>query len=82
MVDHVYAVTEVVGTSSESTERAIRNAIETAAETLHDLDWFEVTGTHGHIENGKVGHFQVTVKIGFRYQKQIQVPPRTGEIVQ
>ena len=70
MSDQVYAVTEVVGTSSQSLDAAIRNAVETAAGTLRDLDWFEVTETHGHIENGKVGHFQVTVKIGFRYQKR------------
>ena len=69
MVDQVYAVSEIVGTSWESMETAIRNAVDTAGKTLRDLDWFEVTDTRGHIENGKVAHFQVTVKIGFRYEK-------------
>ncbi len=69
MTDNVYAVTEVVGTSSESAEAAISNAVETAARTLRDLNWFKVTEIDGHIENGKVAYFQVMVKLGFRYEK-------------
>jgi dodecin len=66
MSDHVYRVTEIVGSSSSSSDEAIRNAIERAKQTLRNLEWFEVTNTRGHIENGAVGHFQVTIKVGFR----------------
>jgi flavin-binding protein dodecin len=66
MADHVYRVTEVVGTSSESLEVAIRNGIERAAETVRGLDWFEVTEIRGHLEEGAVAHFQVGMKLGFR----------------
>jgi flavin-binding protein dodecin len=65
-VDHTYRVTEIVGSSTESLDRAIRNAIARANETLRHLDWFEVTEVRGHIEDGDVGHFQVTLKVGFR----------------
>jgi len=68
MSDNVYAVTEIVGSSTKSMDDAIRNAVETASQTLRNLDWFEVTGTRGHIENGRIAHFQVGVKIGFRYE--------------
>ncbi|MEP6650795.1 MAG: dodecin [Lapillicoccus sp.] len=66
MVDHVYRVTEVVGTSSESLDAAIRTGIDKAAETIRGLDWFEVTEIRGHLEEGAVAHFQVTMKLGFR----------------
>ncbi|GAC69944.1 dodecin [Gordonia soli] len=65
MSDKIYRVTEIVGTSTESTDDAIRKAIARANETLNNLDWFEVVETRGHIENGAVAHFQVTVKVGF-----------------
>jgi flavin-binding protein dodecin len=65
-VDHVYRVTEIVGSSTESVEQAIRNAIARAGRTLRQLDWFEVTEIRGHIADGEVGHFQVGVKVGFR----------------
>ena len=64
--DHTYRITEVVGTSRESIDAAIRNGIARASETVRNLDWFEVTETRGWIDNGTVGHFQVTMKIGFR----------------
>ncbi len=67
MSDNVYPVTELVGTSSKSVDDAIRGAIRTAGKTLRNLDWFEVKEVRGHIENGSVIHYQVTVKIGFRY---------------
>jgi dodecin len=67
-VDHTYRVTEIVGSSPESLDRAIRNAIARASETLRNLDWFEVTEIRGHIAEGEVGHFQVTVKVGFRLE--------------
>tara|TARA_R110002110_G_scaffold347781_1_gene557865 strand:- start:637 stop:852 length:216 start_codon:yes stop_codon:yes gene_type:complete len=69
MSDNVYSVTEIVGSSSESIEKAIQNAIATASETLRNTEWFEVVNTRGHIVDGKVGHFQVAVKVGFRYDR-------------
>ena len=63
--DHVYRVIEVVGTSTESIEDAIDGAVERASKTLRNLRWFEVVRTSGHVDNGKVAHFQVTVKVGF-----------------
>jgi flavin-binding protein dodecin len=66
MADHTYSVSEIVGTSTESTDQAIRNAIERASRTLRNLDWFEVVEARGVIENGRVGYYQVTLKAGFR----------------
>ena len=66
MVDSTYKVTEVVGTSTESVQQAIRNGVAKAAETLRSLDWFEVVSIRGHLEDGEVAHFQVSMKIGFR----------------
>lgn len=66
MADHVYKIVELVGSSKESIEEAIGSAIGRADNTLSNLDWFEVVDTRGHIKNGKVAHYQVTVKIGFR----------------
>jgi flavin-binding protein dodecin len=70
MTDRTYRVTEIVGTSAEGVEPAIRNALHRAAQTLRHLDWFEVTQIRGHIEGNEVGHFQVTVKIGSRPEAQ------------
>jgi flavin-binding protein dodecin len=67
MTENVYAITELVGTSTSSIEEAIGNAITTASKTLRNLEWFEVLSTRGHIVDGKIGHYQVTLKIGFRY---------------
>jgi flavin-binding protein dodecin len=64
--DHTYRVTEVVGTSSESIQQAVRNGISRASQTLRKLEWFEVESVRGWINDGEVGHFQVTMKIGFR----------------
>ena len=69
-MDHTYRVTEIVGSSQESLDQAIRNAIARAAESLRHLDWFEVTEIRGHIAGGEVGHFQVTVKVGFRLDQE------------
>ena len=66
MSDHVYRVTEIVGSSSEGVDQAIRNAVARASQTLRNLDWFEVVNIRGHISEGQVGHVQVTMKIGFR----------------
>ncbi|MCA1749679.1 MAG: dodecin [Parasphingopyxis sp.] len=65
MSDNVYKITEVVGTSETSIEDAIRGAVERTAQTVRDIGWFEVIDTRGHVADGKVVHFQVTVKIGF-----------------
>lgn len=69
MADNVYLVSEVVGSSPDSTDAAIRNALARAAETVRHLDWFEVTQIRGHIEGGEIGHFQVTMKVGFRLEE-------------
>ena len=66
MSAHTYKLTEIVGTSPDDIDSAIRNGIAKAADSLHNLDWFEVLGVRGHIVDGAVGHYQVTMKIGFR----------------
>lgn len=66
MTNHVYKSLELTGSSDKSSDEAIRNAIARAAKTMHNLDWFEVVETRGHIQDGKVAHWQVTLKIGFR----------------
>ena len=68
MSDHVYKVGEIIGSSSKATDDAIQNAIGRASKTLKHLDWFEVIETRGHLVNGKIGHYQVTLKIGFRLE--------------
>jgi flavin-binding protein dodecin len=65
MSDHVYKLLELTGSSSTSIEDAVRNAIEKAAKTMRNMHWFQVVETRGHIEDGKVAHWQVTLKIGF-----------------
>jgi flavin-binding protein dodecin len=69
MSDHVYKLVELVGSSTVSTDEAIRNAIETSAKTLSHMDWFQVIETRGHLIDGKVAHFQVTLKVGFRLEE-------------
>jgi dodecin len=64
--DNVYKVVEVVGSSTESIADAARNAVSKASETLRNIEWFEVEAIRGHVADGKVQHFQVTTKIGFR----------------
>jgi flavin-binding protein dodecin len=68
MSNHTYKVIELVGSSTIGTDDAIQNAIAKASLTLKNLGWFEVIETRGHIENGKVAHFQVTIKVGFRLE--------------
>lgn len=65
MSNHTYKLIELTGSSSEGIEPAINNAIAKANESLHSLRWFEVIETRGHIEAGKVAHWQVTIKVGF-----------------
>lgn len=66
MTDHIYKMIELVGSSTESTDAAIRNAIARAEKTIRNLDWFEVLETRGHIDGGRVAHFQVRLRVGFR----------------
>lgn len=68
MADRTYALTELVGTSKEGLDQAIRNAVKRASQTVGHLDWFEVTNVRGYIRNGDVDHFQVTVKVGSRLE--------------
>jgi len=68
MSAHTYKLIELVGSSTESSDEAIRDAISKAALTLKHMDWFEVVGTRGHIVDGKIAHYQVTIKVGFRLE--------------
>ncbi|MGK5641976.1 dodecin [Streptomyces sp. URMC 126] len=68
MGDHVYRVTEIVGSSTEGIDSAVRNGIGRACESLRQVDWFEVTEIRGHVENGRLAHFQVGMKVGFRLE--------------
>jgi flavin-binding protein dodecin len=63
--NHVYKLIELTGSSPNGIEDAVNNAINRASKTVRNMRWFEVTETRGHIENGKIGHWQVTVKVGF-----------------
>ena len=65
MTDHVYKQIRLTGSSSESSDQAVKNAISKASETLKNLRWFEVVDTRGHIEDGQVQHWQVTIEVGF-----------------
>ena len=69
MDDHVYRVIELVGTSEKSIEEAVNAAVERAHKTIRNLRWFEIARTSGHIEDGKVRHFQVTLKVGFTMEE-------------
>jgi flavin-binding protein dodecin len=68
MADNTYGVSEIVGTSSDSVQQAIRNGVARAAQTVRHLDWFEVVQVRGMISEGEVAYFQVTMKIGFRME--------------
>ena len=70
MADNIYSVTEIVGSSAEGIDDAIKGAVDRASKTLHNLDWFEVTGIRGRIENDQACHFQVTLKVGFRLDER------------
>jgi flavin-binding protein dodecin len=68
MSDRTYRVTEIVGTSPESVDAAVRNAVRRAGQTLRHLDWFEITEVRGQIVDGEVAHYQVGLKVGFRLE--------------
>ncbi|MBT2530982.1 dodecin domain-containing protein [Arthrobacter sp. ISL-48] len=69
MSNHTYSISEIVGTSEEGVDAAVRNGIAEAAKTLRNLDWFEVKEVRGHLEDGKIADWQVTIKIGFRLER-------------
>ncbi|ESH93667.1 hypothetical protein B551_0220975 [Cupriavidus sp. HPC(L)] len=68
MSNHTYKLVEIVGTSPDGTDAAIRSALAKASETIKNMDWFEVVEMRGHIVNGKIAHYQVTLKVGFRVE--------------
>lgn len=68
MNNHTYRVIEIVGSSPDGVDAAIRSGLERAAQTMRNLDWFEVESIRGHLEGGAVGHYQVTMKVGFRLE--------------
>ena len=68
MTNHIYRVTEIVGTSPESIDAALQNGIRRASQTLRNLDWFEVTQIRGQLVGGEVEHYQVGLKVGFRLE--------------
>lgn len=68
MSDHVYSVTEIVGSSGSSIDDAIRNGVATAGKSLRHLEWFEVTEIRGHVVDGKVAYYQIQMKLGLRYE--------------
>jgi flavin-binding protein dodecin len=68
MSDRTYRLTEIVGTSPDGIDQAIRNGVERASRTVRHLDWFEVLGVRGQVKDGGVEHFQVTMKLGFRLE--------------
>ncbi|MFG2827740.1 dodecin [Streptomyces sp. NPDC048434] len=68
MTDRTYRVTEIVGTSQQSVDDAIRNGIKRASRTLRNLDWFEISQVRGHIVEGEIDHYQVGLKVGFRLE--------------
>jgi dodecin len=68
MSNNVYGLSEIVGTSPEGLDDAIRVAVQRAARTLRGLDWFEVSDIRGHLVDGEIEHFQVTLKVGFRME--------------
>ncbi|MFE0517127.1 dodecin [Streptomyces sp. NPDC058964] len=70
MSNHTYRVTEIVGTSPEGVDEAVRNGIGRAAQTLRNLDWFEVTQVRGQIEDGQIRYWQVGLKVGFRIEDE------------
>ena len=68
MADHTYRVTDIVGTSPDGIETAIRNALRRAGQTLRHMDWFEVTEIRGQLQGSEVAHYQVSMKVGFRLE--------------
>jgi flavin-binding protein dodecin len=70
MTDNVYSISEIVGTSPDGVDAAIRTAVARASRTLRNLDWFEVAEVRGYLDEGQIQHFQVRLKVGFRLDEQ------------
>lgn len=68
-MSHTYSISEIVGTSTEGTDQAIRNGLARAGKTVRHIDWFEVSSVRGQADDGGVLHFQVTLKVGFRLEE-------------
>jgi dodecin len=68
MSDHIYKSVEITGSSTEGIQQAIDNAVAKASQTIRHLEWFEIVSSRGNIEDGKIAHYQVTLKIGFRLE--------------
>jgi flavin-binding protein dodecin len=68
MSEHIYKAVEIVGSSTTDVSDAMRKAIAKASQTIRNMDWMEVVGIRGHIENNEIQHFQVTIKVGFRLE--------------
>lgn len=68
MSDHIYKIVELVGSSTSGSDDAINNAIERANKTLRHMDWFEVIESRGHLQDGKIAHYQVKLKVGIRLE--------------
>ena len=68
MADHTYGISEIVGTSPDSIQQAVRNGVTKASSTVRNLDWFEIVAVRGQINDGEVAHFQVQLKVGFRIE--------------
>ena len=66
--DHIYTSVEITGSSTQGIQQAIDNAVAKAAETLRHIEWFEVLASRGNVEDGRIAHYQVTLKIGFRLE--------------
>jgi dodecin len=69
MTHHVYKQIELTGSSTQSSDDAVSVALARASKTLRNIDWFEVTDTRGHVEGGKIAHWQVTLKVGIRLEE-------------
>ena len=69
MTGHTYSISEIVGSSPEGIDAAVRSGIAEAAKTLRNLDWFEVKEVRGHLDQGKIADWQVTIKLGFRLER-------------
>ncbi|MDX2355828.1 dodecin [Dietzia sp. PP-33] len=67
-MNHVYSITEIVGSSPDGTDAAIANAIAEASKSLRNLEWFEVQSVRGKVDGDRVAHWQVTIKVGFRHE--------------
>jgi flavin-binding protein dodecin len=65
MSNHIYKKIELVGSSPDNIEDAVKNALSKASKSLRNIRWFEIVETRGHVEDGRIGHWQVTIKVGF-----------------